>query len=263
MFNKSSNPAFTIISLLFVIFLSISISSCSYFKSSVKEEPVFEPQASLQKANDLIKKGYYEDAREILETIKAKDATQKYSIIAKLRIADSYYEDELYEEAVTEYENFLNIHQHHKLAPYAQYQLAMSFFKRIKTVDVSYSLAQKALIEFEKLRQQYPRNPYMDITENRIKICKKVLAEHEFYVGQFYFKKGSYEAALSRLKEMVQEYPDSKKESEALYYIAISHENLGDRDKAINTLNALIEKFPTIKLSVKAKKLIESFKNKK
>jgi outer membrane protein assembly factor BamD len=263
MFNKSSNPVFTNILFLFVIFLAISLSACSYIKSSVQDEPVFEPEASLQKANELIEKGYYEDAREILETIKAKDATQKYSIIAKLRIADSYYEDELYEEAVTEYENYLSIHQHHKLAPYAQYQLAMSFFKRIKTVDVSYSLAQKALIEFEKLRQQYPRNPYMDITESRIKICIRVLAEHEFYVGQFYFKKGSYEAALNRLNEMLQNYPDSKKESEALYYIAISYENLGDRDKAINTLNALIEKFPTIELSVKAKKLIASFNNKK
>lgn len=263
MFNKSSSPAFTIISILFVIFLSISISACSYFNASVKDEPAFDPEASLQKANELIKEGYYEDAREILETIKAKDATQKYSIVAKLRIADSYYEDELYEEAVTEYENFLSIHQHHKLAPYAQYKLAMSFFKRIKTVDVSFSLAQKALNEFEKLRKQYPRNPYMDITENRIKMCKRVLAEHEFYVGQFYFKKGSYEAALNRLNEMIQTYPDSKKESEALYFIAISHENLGDRDKAINTLNALIEKFPTIELSGKAKKLIASFNNKK
>ncbi len=263
MFNKSSNSVFTKIPFLFVIFLSISISACSYFNSSTQDSSVFEPEASLQKADELIKEGYYEDAREILETIKAKDATQKYSVIAKLRIADSYYEDELYEEAVAEYENFLSIHQHHKLAPYAQYKLAMSFFKRIKTVDVSYSLAHKALNEFEKLRKQYPRNPYMEITENRIKMCKRVLAEHEFYVGQFYFKKGSYEAALNRLSEMVQNYPDSKRESEALYYIAISYENMGNRDEAISTLNSLIEKFPTIELSGKAKKLIASFNNKK
>lgn len=263
MFNKSGSSVSTKISFLFVISFSILISACSYFTSSVKDEPVFDPEASLQKANALIKEGYYEDAREILETIKAKDATQKYSIIAKLRIADSYYEDELYEEAVVEYENFLSIHQHHKLAPYAQYKLAMSFFKRIKTVDVSYSLAQKALREFEKLRRQYPRNPYMDITENRIKMCNRVLAEYEFYVGQFYFKKGSYEAALNRLNKMVQNYPDSKKESEAMYYIALSYENLGNRGEAINALNDLIEKFPTIELAGKAKKLIASFNNKK
>ncbi len=103
----------------------------------------------------------------------------------------------------------------------------------------------------------------MDITVSRIKMCKHILAEYEFYVGSFYFKKGSYEAAADRFQDMLQNYPDSQKESEALYYLGLSYENIGKREKAITVLTALIEKFPTIKLTNEAKELIASFEKKK
>ena len=247
--------------LYLIIFLFVS--ACSTDKAAMKESSVFEPEAAFRQANDLIKDRDYEAAREIFETIKAKDASRKYALLAGLRIADTYFEEGSYEEASVEYESFLDIHPYHKYASYAQYKLAMSFFKRIKTVDISYTWAQRALQEFEKLRRRYPRNPYMDIVDSRIKTCKNILAEYEFYVGSFYFDKGSYEAAANRFTGLLKNYPDSKKESEALYYLGLSYENLGQRERAINTLTALIEKFPSLELSGKAKELIRSFNKEK
>lgn len=238
--------------------IMLLFASCSYFKTAKKEDAVFDPEESLKEANQLIRKGYFEDAREILETIKAKDASRKYSTVAELRIADTYFEDELYEEAIIEYRNFLSMHTHHKYASYAQYKLAMSYFKQIKTVDVSYSWAKKAKYEFELLQRRYPRNPYMNITDNRIKMCNRVLAEYEFYVANFYFKKGSYDAAVKRFTGMLENYPDSKKESEALYYLGLSYHNLGERDKALHALNILLNKYPAIELSNNAKELVAS-----
>ena len=248
------------------IFLSLIplllLFACSSNKT-VKETDVFEPDAAFKKANDLIKRKYYNDAREILEGIKSRDASQKYAALAKIRIADTYFEDEAYEEAVVEYENFLDVHPRHKYSSYAQYMLATSFFKRIKTIDVSYSWAKRAMQEFQKLRRIYPRNPYMDITESRIKTCKLILAEYEFYVGRFYFKKGSYEAAVNRFNELLENYPDSKMESEALYYLGLSYENMGQNDRALNILTALIKKFPSIEISMDAKEVIDTLDEKK
>jgi len=234
------------------------MSACA---TTEKEKPVFDPESALNEATEKMKEGHYEDAREILQTIIAKDASQQYALLAKLKIADSYFDDELYEEAVTEYENFLKVHEQHKFSSYAQYHLAMSYFKRIKTPDVSFTIAQKALTEFEKLQREYPRNPYMDVTESRIKACKRVLAEHEFYVGEFYFKKDSFEAAIQRFQALLDTYPGSIRESEALYYIGLSYEKMGQRDNAITTLTTLIQKFPATELSNEAKKLIASFNN--
>lgn len=242
--------------LTFILSLLFFIISCA---TTEKKEPVFDPASSLNEATEKMKEGYYEEARVILQKIVEKDASQQYALLAKLKIADSYFEDEQYEEAVTEYEDFLKVHEQHKFSSYAQYYLAMSYYKRIKTPDVSFSTAKKALEEFEKLERKYPRNPYMDVVESRIHSCKRVLAEHEFYVAEFYFKKGSFEAAINRLQELLDTYPGSIKESEALYYMGLSYENLGQRDNAVTTLTTLIQKFPATELSNEAKKLISSF----
>jgi len=252
--NKYRNISFKILIIPVILILSFACS-----KDAIKGEQAFDPEASIAKADELIKEGYFENAREILEEIKARDASRQYALMAKLRIADTYFVDELYDEAAVEYESFLSIHSHHKYASYAQFRLAMTYFKRIGTVDVSYSWAHKAISEFEKLQRQYPRNPYMDVTESRIKMCNRILAEYEFYVGDFYYKKGSYEAAISRLNGMLGKYPDSKMEAEALYYLGLSYVNLGQRDKAVSILNSLVEKFPTIQLASDAKELLASF----
>jgi len=239
----------------FLFILIILIFSCSRGK---KDTSFFEPAEMLKEADLLIKDQKYEEARVILEDIRAKDASRKYATIARLRIADTFFEDESYEEAAVEYESFLNVHTRHRYASYAQFKLAMCYFKRIKTIDVSYSWAKRALNEFEKLQQNYPRNPYLDNTDERIKVCKRILAEFELYVGRFYFKKGSFNAAVLRLNNILQTYPESDKEPDALYYIGVSYKNLGQQDKAVTALNSLIEKYPSMEISGKAKEVLAS-----
>lgn len=235
--------------------------ACSTDKSA-KKDINFEPEITFSQANEKIKKGDYEEAREILAIVKTQDTSGQYAPLAQVRIGDTYFEEELYEEAAIEYEQFLKIHPYHRYSSYAQYQLAMSYFKRIRTPDVSYSDAQRALTEFEKLLKLYPRNPYTDAAENKIKMCKSILAEYEFYVGKFYFKKGSYNAAALRFNSMIQNYPESKNEPEALYYLGLSYKNIHEQDKAITTLTSLIEKYPANSFSKEAKKIIASLNNK-
>jgi len=239
----------------FLFILVILVFSCSKGK---RDTSFIEPADMLKEADVLISEKKYEEAREILEDIRVRDTSRKYATIARLRIADTFFEDESYEEAALEYETFLNVHTRHRYASYAQFKLAMCHFKRIKAVDVSYSWARRALDEFEKLQHNYPRNPYLDISEERIKVCKRVLAEFELYVGRFYFKKGSYDAAMLRFNNILENYPDSDMEPDALYYIGISYKNLGQQDKAEASLNYLIEKYPSMEITGKAKEVLTS-----
>jgi outer membrane protein assembly factor BamD len=248
---------FLAFSLLFIIYLAL-LFSCSSDKSALKKSPFFDAETVFKEANEKIEKGLYEEAREILQNVKVQDTSGEFAPIAQLRIGDSYFQEGLYEEAAVEYREFLKLHKHHKYASYAQYQLAMSYFKRIKTVDVSYAPAKNALHEFEKLLTNYPRNPYIDVAESRINMCKRILAEYELYVGNFYFKKKSYNAAVMRYNTLLREYPDSKREPEALYYLGLSYMNMDEPSKAVSALSRLVEKYPTNSLSKKAQEIIAS-----
>jgi len=239
----------------FLFLLLILIVSCSKGK---KDTSFFDPAEMLKEADELISKEQYEKAREILEDIRVRDTSRKFATIARLRIADTFFEDESYEEAAVEYESFLSVDPLHRYASYAQFKLAMCYFKRIKSVDVSYSWAKRALDEFEKLQYNYPRNPYLDIAEERIKVCKRILAEFELYVGRFYFNKGSFNAAVLRFNNILGTYPGSAHEPDALYYIGMSYKNLGQQDKAEEALKSLIEKYPAMDISGKAKEVLAS-----
>jgi outer membrane protein assembly factor BamD len=244
------------------LILFFGIIACSSSNKALKEIPFGEVELLFKKANELIQAGEYDDARKFLERVKAEDASQEYAPLAQLRIADTYFAEEEYEEAEVEYDSFLQRYTYHTYAPYAQYRLGMTYFKRIGSVDVSYSMARKALTAFEELLKKYPRNPYVEATERRIRSCRNVLAEYEFYVGRFYFKKGSYRAAIGRFETILRNYPDSRPEAEALYYIGLSYKKMGNPEKSIEAFNALIEKFPHIKLSNKARKIIASLNSK-
>ncbi|MDO8282192.1 MAG: outer membrane protein assembly factor BamD [Thermodesulfovibrionia bacterium] len=236
------------------------IAACSSDKAALKDSGISEAEEALIQANEKINNKDYEAAKVLLEKVKTTDTTMKFATLAQIRLADIYFEQELFDEASIEYENFLSMHPYNKYAPYAQFQLAMSFYKQMTTVDVSYSLALRALKEFRILQESYPRNPYMDVTETRIAKCLSILAEHELYVGMFYFNKEAYASAASRFNELLEKYPDLKKEADVYYYLGLSYKNLGEKEKALKAFTTLIEKFPATALAKEAEDIIAKIK---
>lgn len=237
----------------------LALGSCSG-KKETKPEGSFDPQKAFVFANEQIEKKDYEGARITLLEIKNKDTSRKVAPLAQLKIADSYIKEDEPEVGIAEYQKFLEEYPDNQYAPYAQYQIAMVHFNKIQDAERGYGYAAKALKEFEKLKQMFPRNPYRDIIDLRIKQCRNTIAEYEFLVGKFYYKKGSYNAALERLEGLLKNYPEYKREATVLFYTGMSYKNLGQNDKAQEYLARLIEKYPNNKIIKKAKKELDSLK---
>lgn len=242
--------------LLFAFSLLVSCSG----KKHVKPTDAFDPEKAFAKANEQMDKKGYEEARATLLEIKNRDLTKKYAPLAQLRIADSYVKEEEFDLAVDEYRRFLEIYPEHRYASYAQYQIAMTYFSQIESPERGYGAAAKALEEFERLKRMFPRNPYKDIIEIRIEKSRNTIADYEFLVGKFYYKKGSYNATLNRFHGLLKEFPEYKKEADVLYHIAMSYKKLGEKEKAKEYFTRLIEKYPDNKLVIEAKKELSSAK---
>ncbi len=246
-----------IFSILF--FLILFIVSCSG-KPAVKPEGPFNPEKALAKANEQIDKKDYEEARTTLLEIKNRDLSKKFAALAQLKTADSYVKEGEPELAVIEFQRFLEVYPDHKYAVYAQYQLSMVHFSQIEGPERGYSGAAKALEEFERLKKTFPRNPYKEIVELRIEKCKIIIADYEFLVAEFYYKKGSYSSAIGRFEGLMKKYPNYKREADVLFYSGMSYKNMGQKDKAAEYLNRLIEKYPNYKITKTAKKELATIK---
>ncbi len=227
--------------------------ACS--KSAVKPAAPdeFVAERSFDKANKLIESKDYDDARALLLEIKNRDLTKKYAPLAQLRIADAYVKEGEPDLAVAEYRRFLEIYPDHQHASYAQYQVAMVYFGQIEGPERGYGGAARALAEFEKLKKDFPRNPYKDLIDVRIEKCRSVMADYEFLVGEFYLKKNSYDAAISRFETIMQRFPAYKKEDSVLLKLGTAYRGAGQKEKASLILNRLIEKYPNSPLTKEAK----------
>ena len=83
---------------------------------------------------------------------------------------------------------------------------------------------------FERLIKKFPKSIYARRAERKIRECYIILAEHELYVGRFYYQKRKYRAAYARFRYVVETYPDLGQYHEALEYMAKCKEKIPEED---------------------------------
>ena len=234
------------------------MAACS--KTVVPEGP-FDAAKEFEYGNARLAENFYEDARTSFGKIKRQDTTGEYAPLAQLRTGDSYMQEEHQDLAVAEYQRFLDDYPLHKYAAYAQYQIGMAYFSLIDGVERAYSPASKALAAFEELLRRFPRNPYREQAQIKINQCRELLAEHEFLVGDFYFRREGWQGVVGRLTGLIRDYPEFERLDEVHYRLAVSYHELGMSEQSERYLTLLDAKASP--LASEARKMIEKLARRK
>jgi len=241
--------------LILLVALAAVIGGCS--GQQVKKEEDFDSEKFLAKAIKLVDENQYDEARKVLLEVKNRDTTKKYAPLAQLRIADSYIKDSDPDHGIEEYKKFLELYPDNQQASYVQYQIAMAYFSQIEGSDRGLGAARKALEEFTRLKELFPRNPYREIITLRTEKCRNIIADGEFYVGEFYYKKESYHAAISRFEGLLKQFPDYQGADQILLLLGKSYKALKMADKAREAFQTLIERYPTSEFVKEARKGVQ------
>lgn len=179
------------------------------------------------------------------EQIFIGDTVEKnYDPNVIMKRAESFFDKEDYAEAIIEYQHFLDLHRVHTLASYAQFKLAESHFKQVKTVDRDIDPIYKALDAYQKLRRDYSGSRYDSDAGERIQACHRMIAQSYLFVGQFYYRRDAYLAAAHRFEAILNQYPDMDIAGDALYYLALTYKEIGAEDWAREKLMAFTERYP-------------------
>ncbi len=226
--------------ILFLIVLVV-FAGCS-----AKETP-FDPVAWFKEGEANMREKNYEKARKKYQEIEEKSPDKSYDAVLMLRVADTYYGEERYSEALVEYQAFLNYHPVNKDAAYAQYQIAMCSYNDLSTFDRDPAPAYAVIREMKKLLEKYPKSGYEEQAKKYIAICNDWIADYELYVARFYYKKESYKSAIGRCEKVLRDYAGSSAEKDALYYAGLSYQELGEKDRARAMFEELAEKYPAMK----------------
>jgi len=138
-----------------ITLLFFSFAGCSWFN---------EPDREMEKSAETLvnegtsdyREGNYRDAIHSFTTLRDWYPFSKYAILAELKIADSHYKLESYEEAIPAYQEFENLHPRNEAIPFVIYRIGMCWYKEIRSADKDQTPAAKAMAEFQRLIDRFP-----------------------------------------------------------------------------------------------------------
>ncbi|MBN1614490.1 MAG: outer membrane protein assembly factor BamD [Deltaproteobacteria bacterium] len=212
----------TMLALAFVLF------GCAWWQRPPL--PGASPERLYQRGYEDYQKGRYERAIEAFQRLKEEYPLSKLAILAELGIADAYFSDGEYGEAEAYYSDFINLHPTNENLPYALYQLGMCHYKQMPSIDRDQTETLKAKKEFEALLTRFPSSKFAFLAEKMLRECKRKLAEHEFYVGEFYFRQKQYTAALKRFEGIARQYQDVGLDYKVNYFISETKRRLAQQE---------------------------------
>lgn len=204
--------------LLFVsLILSFLVTSCAKVPQPLKflqprevkireDSPVFE---LLARAERYFQRGQYDLAYQYYEEVKNKYPGSPEAILAELRLADTKFWSGDYLEAITLYEEFEKFYPNNEAIPYVVFQIGTCYFHLRQPPDRDPTFAKKAIETYQRLLQNFPQSPYTFEAQKRLRELRELLASHELYVAQFYYKIKYYRSAYQRLLYLVENYPET------------------------------------------------------
>jgi outer membrane protein assembly factor BamD len=180
-----------------------------------------DPAQLFEDAEDELKSDHYQIAIEKFRAIKNKFPYSKYAVDAQLRIADVLFMQESYAEAAAAYETFRDLHPRHEKVGYAMFRAAKSYFLDIPDpISRDLTPAQKALDAYNEFLKRFPQDKLADEARKDVAESRRLLAEKELYIGDFYRRRDFLESAKPRYEKVVTLYGDTPVAKEAQERIA-------------------------------------------
>ena len=180
------------------------------------------------RAMDAVKHNRFDVARMTLQTLINTYPDSEFIARAKLAVADSWYAEggtTAMQQAEIEYKDFITFFPNMtQEAAEAQLKVANIHYQEMEKPDRDYTHAMRAEEEYRALIQEYPESKMVPQAKQRLREVQEVLAEREFGIGQFYYLRLSYPAAIARLRTLVDRYPLYSGADQALYLIGKSYE---------------------------------------
>lgn len=246
-----------------VLFL---VSSCASLSSGDEAEPTYasEAEENIRLGNEAMAAQSFIEAGKYFEHVRSKFPFLEAARTASLRLADLDFEREQYLEARDRYRSFIKQYPTHPKVDYAAFRAAYTYYKEIPSdffilppPEQKEQMAVKStLAAMTDFIGQYPESSHVEEAKKIIQDVRLRLAKHEMSVAQFYTRQKRWPAVVSRLRVLLQNYPDVGLQEEAyerLYEALIAMDR---PEEAKGVLEEIIKAMPGTKAAQKAQRLL-------
>jgi outer membrane protein assembly factor BamD len=241
-------------SLPFILALGLAACGGSAREGGGSVEYSVSAQQNFERGMKLLEDEEWSDAVKYFSFVKARFPYSKYAVLADLRIADAAFGAESFLEAVDAYKLFIKFHPTHEMVEngYAAYRVGASYYHMLpddwflvpSAFEKDQTAALDAARELNQVARNYPSSPYAGKARELYKKVSRLLAEHEWYVAKFYWKREQPMGTVLRLRTLLKQYPDAGYEEEALYLLGQAYLKVGRKEDAKKSFETLVTRYP-------------------
>ncbi len=199
--------------------------------------------------------------REAARKFEAVDRQHPYSEFARkanVMAAFTSYRLGDFDEAITASRRFLSLYPTHEDAAYAQYIIGLSYFNQMPEITRDQRDTRLAIQNFNRLLETYPGSIYEDDAQAKIRVARDQLAGKEMQVGRYYLERREYAASVTRFRNVVESYANTRHVEEALARLTETYLAMGLVSEAQTAAAILGHNFPDSEWYAESYSLLQS-----
>jgi outer membrane protein assembly factor BamD len=247
--------------------IAVALFALCAFASCKTDEKLFEevaPAEQLWSEGSELLKGHsilgvytyvnYEDAIAKFQAIVDNYPNSDYAIRSELAIADAYFSNEKYEEALSYYRDFADLHPQHEKVPYTLWQAALCHERRALAPGRDQAATRDAIVFLDRLLLKHPHSSYAQQAEELWRELQTRLATNVEGIADFYYDRGEYEAASERYRALLNEYPGLGFDPRVLFKLGQCYAQLQRTDEADRIFRTLVAHYSDSEFAARARR---------
>lgn len=180
---------------------------------SCEIKPISElsPEDGIVRLRGLQQEESWERLIQEVNEYRSRFPYSQFAAEAELMQGDAYFRTNRLPEAISNYDDFLRRNPSHPKADFALFRIGKSYDLQCpEDSEREQATTQKAIEKYAELKLRFPKSTHLTEGEQRSAVLKKRLAEHHLFIGNFYWKKELYHAALTRYLYIIESFADQK-----------------------------------------------------
>ena len=211
------------------------------------EQLYFEAKAYLEKSA-------YEQAVRGYKQLQTRFPFGRFAEQAQLEMAFAYYKAGRPELALSTADRFIRTYPSHPNVDYAyyirgltNYDQRVGFLEKMMPTrlrDRDQTSAIEAFNDFDELCRRFPDSRYAPDARQRMVFLRNNLSAYEIDVARYYIRRKAYIAAVNRARYVIETYPGTPENGDALEILHVAYTELDMPELADDALKVLELNYP-------------------
>lgn len=243
--------------LLLILLALFAMSGCSRVKGMFRDKNANEgvPVEQLyDKGHKSITRGNFSNAITTYKRLIAQYPYGPYTEQALVETAYAQYKSGSNDDAISTIDRFIRTYPTHRDTVYMYYLRGLVnsnrdtvFLQKVWSLDPSrrdLATPEQAYNDFKIVSDRYPNSRYAADVRQRMTALRDVFARHELETALYYLRRGAFVAAADRAKYLLETYPQTDHENDAVAVLAEAYTRLGNETLAADAKRVLQQNDP-------------------